>query len=110
MTQTNGNGAMTNRKWHLVLLVVAIATVGLFAPPLLSVWLFGAKQPLVLLSGTEYVSLITLVVSAYFGANVAQRHIETRNAAATFKQMKEATDTPTEADNDGGDDDSDKEA
>lgn len=118
------NGAVaTNRKWHLVLLVIAIATIGLFAPPLLSVWLFGAKQPLVLITGAEYVSLITLVVSAYFGANVMHRHVETRNLNAwqqntpwqqnaTWQQMEEATSVPTGATygTEPDDDDRDKEA
>lgn len=73
------SGTVTNRKWHLILFVVLIATIGLFAPPLLSVWLFKAVVPLVLISGTEYVSLITLVVSAYFGANVWARQVDGRN-------------------------------
>ena len=73
------SGITTNRKWRLILFVVIIATIGLFAPPLLSVWLFKAVVPLVLISGTEYVSLITLVVSAYFGANVWARQVDGRN-------------------------------
>lgn len=81
------SGIITNRKWHLVLFVVIIATIGLFAPPLLSVWLFKAITPLVLISGTEYVSLITLVVSAYFGANVWQRHVEGRNYGGMWQQQ-----------------------
>lgn len=68
-----------SRKWNLVLLVFWMSALALLAPPLLSVWVFGAKAPLVILSGTEFVSLITLAVSAYFGANVFQRHVELKN-------------------------------
>jgi hypothetical protein len=67
-----------SRKWKLVMLVVILATAGAFLPPLVSVWLLGAEKPLVILSGTEFVSLITLVVSAYFGVNVWQKHVERR--------------------------------
>jgi predicted Na+-dependent transporter len=75
----NGNGAQyLSRKWKLVLLVVILATLGAFLPPLVSAWLFGAEKPLVILSGTEWVSVVTLSVSAYFGANVWQKHVEKR--------------------------------
>ena len=66
----------TSRKWVLVLLVVILATIGCFIPPMLSVLVFGFDVPLVILSGTEYVSILTLVVSIYFGANVWQKKIE----------------------------------
>jgi Na+-driven multidrug efflux pump len=65
-----------SRKWKLVLLVVVLATVGTFVPPMLSAWLFKSATPLIIISGTEYVSVLTLVVSAYFGANVIQKHVE----------------------------------
>jgi hypothetical protein len=63
-----------SRKWDLVLLVFFTAVVAVLVPPLVSVWVFG-KAPLVVLSGTEFVSLITLIVSTYFGANVLQKNI-----------------------------------
>lgn len=76
----NDNGAQyPSRKWKLVLLVVILATIGAFLPPLASVWLLGVEKPLVILSGTEWVSVITLSVSAYFGANVWQKHVEKRH-------------------------------
>ena len=96
------NGANTNRKWHLALIVVVIATLALLVPPLCSVWFFKAKQPLTILGGTEYVTLLCLVISSYFGSNVMQRHIETRNARLL---MEEATNTPVI-----DEDDKDKEA
>jgi len=72
-----------SRKWQLVMLVIILATLGAFVPPLLSAWVFKAKSALFLLSGTEWVSVITLVVSAYFGANVWQKKIE-QNGGLTF--------------------------
>jgi len=65
-----------SRKWKLVLLVVILATIGAFLPPLASIWLFCAEKPLVILSGTEWVSIVTMVASAYFGVNVWQKHVE----------------------------------
>ena len=63
-----------SRKWDLVLLVFFTAVIAVMVPPLVSVWVFG-KPPLIVLSGTEFVSLITLIVSTYFGANVLQKNI-----------------------------------
>jgi len=75
----NGNGALyVSRKWKLVLLVVILATIGAFLPPLISAWLLGAAKPLVILTGTEWVSIVTLSVSAYFGANVWEKHVQGR--------------------------------
>jgi hypothetical protein len=69
-----------SRKWKLVLLVVSLVTVGAFIPPMVSMWIFGALKPLVIVSGTEFVSILTLVVSAYFGANVWQKHVEQKSS------------------------------
>ncbi len=75
----NRNGAQyMSRKWKLILMVVIFATIGAFLPPLISAWLFGADKPLIILSGTEWVSIITISVGAYFGANVWQKHVEKR--------------------------------
>jgi hypothetical protein len=67
-----------SRKWRLVIIVMVIATLGLFVPPLLSLWVFKASKALFLITGTEWVSVITLIVAAYFGANVWQKHVERR--------------------------------
>lgn len=81
------HGKTLSRKWKLVLLVVILATVGTFVPPLISAWIFGAAAPLTILSGAEYVSLLTLVVSAYFGANVFQKHVEFKNGFVPSNPM-----------------------
>lgn len=81
-----------SRKWKLVLLVLTIITIGTFAPPLLSAWVFGAASPLMIVSGAEFVSVVTLIVSAYFGANVLQKHVENKaSASIELKANVEAT-------------------
>lgn len=64
-----------SRKWKLVLLVLIIATIGTFIPPMVSAWLFKAPAILEILTGGHFVTLITLVVSAYYGANVWQKNV-----------------------------------
>jgi len=78
-TDDNIADSGTSKKWTLVLLVVLLSSLGVFLPPIVSIWIFKAVTPLVVISGTEYVSLLTFIVSAYFGANVWQKHIETKN-------------------------------
>jgi hypothetical protein len=74
-------GKRSSRKWFLTLLIVAITSIGVFLPPVLSVWVFKMAAPLIILSGTEYVSILTLIVSAYYGANVWQKHIEAKSVS-----------------------------
>jgi hypothetical protein len=85
LTETNNNGTTefngkeykktNSRKWKLVLLILLIATIGTFVPPLLSAWVFKASSALFILTGGHFVTLVTLIVSAYFGANVWQKHV-----------------------------------
>jgi len=112
----NSNGSYNgvqypSRKWKLVLLVVILATIGAFLPPLISAWLLGAEKPMVLLSGTEWVSVITLSVSAYFGANVWQKHVKKRHQLDLEASgvVGDATE-PAGGDDDKEEDDSGKEA
>lgn len=77
-----------SRKWKLVLLVILLVALGAFIPPTISMWIFKASKPLVIVSGTELVSLFTLVVSAYFGANVWQKHVE-KKAPLKFEINKD---------------------
>jgi hypothetical protein len=55
--------------------VLVIATLGTFLPPIISIWLFEMSSPLAILTGGHFVTLVTLIVSAYFGANVTQKHV-----------------------------------
>ncbi len=68
-----------SRKWRLALLVILITVLGTFVPTILSVWVFSATKPLVILSGGHFVTLITLIVSSYFGANVLQKQVEKKS-------------------------------
>lgn len=80
-----------SRKWKLVLLIVWLSTLGCFFPPLLSVWLFDSLRPLVIISGTEYISLLTLAAATYFGANVLQKKVESDAVTANAVLSVEAT-------------------
>ena len=97
-----------SRKWKLVLLVVILATIGAFLPPLISVWLLGVKTPLAILSGSEWVSIVTLSVSAYFGANVWEKHVMRQRIRPETSGVAGDEDDDVVADDD--DDDSGKEA
>ena len=64
-----------SRKWKLVLLIILISVIGTFIPPILSQWVFKDNTTLVILTGGNFVTLISLVVSAYFGFNVWQKKV-----------------------------------
>lgn len=106
---SNGNGEkrQMSRKWALALLVVILATVGTFIPPLVSAWIFKAAKPLIILTGTEWVSVITMVTAAYIGGNVWQKHVENKTVSASGQVTVSAKATTTASKND---DDSKKEA
>ena len=78
MSENNGNGVKTyrSRKWFLTLLITTIATIGTFLPPVISTWIFGDAKPLIILTGTEWVSVISMVAAAYIGGNVWQKREE----------------------------------
>jgi hypothetical protein len=82
----NSESKYRSRKWYLTLLIIAICTIGTFVPPILSVWVLDEKTPLVILSGSEYVTLITLIISVYFGANVWEKR-ETARANCEFDRI-----------------------
>lgn len=89
MTNSNGNGfkeysKWQSRKWRLALLAIFLATLGAFLPPAISLWVFESYKPLIILSGTEWVSVVTLVVGLYIGGNVYQKHIEKKSLSAGF--------------------------
>lgn len=71
-----------SRKWRLALLLVMLATFGAFLPPIVSLWILKSTSPLVILSGTEWVSVVTMVVGLYIGGNVYQKHIERKSLSS----------------------------
>ena len=88
MTKTNKTRA--SRKWKLVVAVVILAAIGTFIPPTISAWVFKETSTLVILNGTEFVSLITLVVASYFGANVWQKREELKKPKIQTENDEEA--------------------
>lgn len=71
-----------SRKLLLLYIVLGTATVGLVIPPTL-VWVFtfiGKKPPAFnIFSSTEWVTIVTLLVSTYFGSNIAEKHVALSN-------------------------------
>lgn len=71
-----------SRKLTLLYIVLVLATVGAFIPPIIT-WalnLYGKNAPpFEILGSTEWVSMISLVVSTYFGSNVWEKHVAISN-------------------------------
>lgn len=71
-----------SRKLILLYVVITLATLGAFVPPIIT-WalnLAGKKSPpFEILGSTEWVSMISLVVSTYFGSNVWEKHVALSN-------------------------------
>lgn len=63
-----------SRKYKLALLIFIITSLLCALPPCISVFIFKAA-PLVILSGTEYVTILTTLMGIYFSANVYEKKI-----------------------------------
>ena len=63
-----------SRKYKLALLIFIVTSLLCGLPPCISVFIFKAT-PLVILSGTEYVTILTTLMGIYFSANVYQKKI-----------------------------------
>jgi hypothetical protein len=76
---------LKSRKLLLLYTVIALATLGTFVPPIIN-WaltLCGKNPPpFEILGSTEWVSMISLVVSTYFGSNVWEKHVAISNGIA----------------------------
>lgn len=69
--------ATDSRKYKLTLLIFAAATIMCLIPPLVSIFVFKLAVPgIVILSGTEWVSLMSILCGFYFGTNVWQKKID----------------------------------
>ena len=64
-----------SRKYVLTLLIFFAGTILCGLPPALSMFVFAYKTPLIILSGSEWVTVITMLCGFYFGANVAQKKL-----------------------------------
>lgn len=81
-----------SRKWRLVLLVTLLATIGAFVPPILGAFLL--KKPFVILSGAEWVTIISMCFGLYVGGNVYQKGVELK--ATTTPSPHSASAKPEE--------------
>jgi len=77
-----------SRKYKLILMIFFAATLMCTIPPILSVFVFKIKA-LVLLSGTQWVALMTTLVGFYYTSNVIQKKIISSNK--TIDQNSETT-------------------
>lgn len=76
MTNSSINsGILASRKYILTLLIFVAALLLCAVPPVLSVFVFGKDVPLIILSGGEWITVMSLICGFYFSANVAQKHI-----------------------------------
>jgi len=71
-----------SRKLSLLYVVLGLATLGAFAPPLIT-WILNMcgknSPPFEILGSTEWVSMVSLVVTTYFGSNVWEKHVAISN-------------------------------
>jgi hypothetical protein len=70
----NGKAYMS-RKWFLTLFLVALSTIGAFFPPIISA-ILEIEKPVIILSGTEWVSLVSMITAFYLSSNVFQKRDE----------------------------------
>ena len=64
---------MQSRKYQLVVLIIALATLGTFIPPIVNL-IIGTS--LKILAGSEWVAVVSMVISAYIAGNVFQNRAE----------------------------------
>lgn len=71
-----------SRKLTLLYIVIILSTLGTFLPPIIT-WILNLcgknAPPFEILGSTEWVSMISLVVSTYFGSNVWEKHVAISN-------------------------------
>ena len=77
-----------SRKYKLTLYAFIAATIIVLFPPLISAFMFKALTPLVILTGTEYITLISMVFGTYFGANVWQAKLLGGNQVSINKPIE----------------------
>jgi len=64
---------LQSRKFHLVFTALILLTLLTAVPPMVSAWIFGALKPLVIITGSEFVSALSIIFASYFAANVIQK-------------------------------------
>lgn len=76
---------LASRKYKLAMLIFIMTSLLCAVPPCLSVFVFKAT-PLIILSGTEYVTILSTLMGIYFSANVYQKKIISENPAQQQKE------------------------
>lgn len=96
--QYSFSNRIASRKYILTILIFLAGTLLCGLPPLLSVFIYNCSPALVVLSGTEWVTVITMLCGFYFGANVAQKKLmdKTSKNPNEAKKEEEKTETPIE--------------
>jgi hypothetical protein len=69
----------SSRKYKLILMIFFAATLMCVLPPIFSI--IFKIETLILLSGTQWVALMTTLVGFYYGANVVQKKIIQSNGS-----------------------------
>ena len=64
-----------SRKYRIVLLIFFAATLMCICPPVVSALVMKMTAPLVILSGSEWVTVMGMVGGLYFGANVWEKKV-----------------------------------
>lgn len=71
-----------SRKLRLLYIVLIIATIGAFLPPTIAFILSIYKQKLIqftILGSTEWITVVSLLVTSYFGANHFDKRLAISN-------------------------------
>lgn len=82
------NNGTNSRKYKLAKYIIAISTFLTFIPPMITV--FFMPQPLFLVTGTEFVSILSATLLFYTGGNLADRHLENISSKAEDTENKKA--------------------
>ena len=64
-----------SRKFILTLLIFIAGTLMCAVPPVISAFVYKSITPLQVLSGSEWVTVMSMICGFYFGANVVQKHV-----------------------------------
>jgi len=73
---------MQSRKFSLIVFIIVLATLGAFVPPIVGI--FGVIFKI--LSGAEWVTVISLTISAYIAGNSWQNRAEISNAVVAEEE------------------------
>ena len=87
---------IASRKYILTILIFLAGTLLCGLPPLLSVFVYSCPTTLIVLSGAEWVTVITMLCGFYFGANVVQKKLLDKTNQAKEEDKEEKTETPIE--------------